>query len=249
MQGTVYEDEKSLTHKAVSILIHNIVYNCVTQRNVRLNIRPQCLSHLIVSITSAPTGREWTPFSQRLAIVPQQYRAGPADDDGDEGEQGIAPAEAEAVVEAGREEGKAEACQGAHDGGGADGAGGVAGVGVDEEALDALETDDGADGEEAGADIGADPVRLVLGSPAVDEEAHRDEDGAGHHHGDTVLGAASAFAAVADIALLERGVDAVLQRGAHLGAQEEAEAERDVVEAADAQGLTVAALGDGTGEQ
>lgn len=198
---------------------------------------------------SAPTSRERTPLAQGLAVIPQQYRTGPADDDAHEGEEGVAPAVAEAVVEAGGEEGEAESRQGAHDGGGADGAGGVTGVGVDEEALDALEADDGADGEEAGADVGTDPVGLVLGGPAVDEEAHGDEDGAGDHHGDAVLGAAEALASVAEIAVLERGVDAVLQPGADLGAQEEAQAEGDVVEAADAQGLAVAARGDGAGEQ
>lgn len=141
---------------------------------------------------------------------------------------------AEAAVEARGEEGEAEAGEGAEDGAGADGGGGVARVRVDEVGLQALEANDGGGGEEEGADVGEDPVRLVLGRPAVDDEADGQEHGAGHHHGHAVLGPPDAA-----VVPLESHVDAVLQRRARLRAHEEPKTQRDVVEPADAERLAV----------
>ncbi len=91
-------------------------------------------------------------------------------------------------------------------------------------------------GEDEGADVGEDPVRLELGGPAVHDEADGQEDGARHHHGHAVLGAAGAAA----VPPLQGHVDAVLQRRADLRAQEEPQPQRDVVEPADAERLAVA---------
>ncbi len=55
----------------------------------------------------------------------------------------LPPAVAETAVQAGGEEGEAEAGEGAEDGAGADGGGGVARVRVDEVGLQTLEADDG----------------------------------------------------------------------------------------------------------
>lgn len=75
---------------------------------------------------------------------------------------------------------------------------------------------------------------VVLGGPAVDEEAGGDEGGAGDHEGDAELGAAGVV-----VFLLQLSVDAVVDGGADLGAEEEAEAEGDVIEATDADGFVV----------
>lgn len=182
-----------------------------------------------------PSSRKRTLLPQRLAVLPQQEGARPPDDDTQQSKQRVSPPVAEAAVEAGREEREAEAGEGAEDGAGADGGRGVAGVGVDEVRLQALEADDGGDGEEEGADVGEDPVRLVLGRPAIYDEPHGHEDGARHHQRHPVLGAPDAA-----VAPLQRDVDAILQRRAHLRAHEEPEPERDVVEPADAERLAVA---------
>lgn len=179
--------------------------------------------------------RKRTSLAQPLAVSPQEEGARKTQDHAQQCEQRVAPAVAEAAVQARREQREAEASEGSEHGAGADGGGGVARVRVDQEGLEALEADDGGGGEEEGADVGEDPVRLELGGPAVHDEADGHEDGAGDHHGDAVLGAAGAA-----VPPLERHVDAVLQRRADLGAHEEAEAEREVVEPADAEGLAVA---------
>lgn len=180
-------------------------------------------------------GCKRTPLPQLLSVEPEHDGAWQADGDGQERQQRVAPAEAEAVVQAGREQRKPEPGERPEHGGGADGAGGVARVRVDQVRLDALEADDGARGEQGRANVGPDPVRLVLGRPPVDEQADGHEHGAGDHHGHAVLGPAGPA-----VARLEPGVHAVLQRRAHLRAQEEAHAQRDVVEAADAEALAVA---------
>lgn len=78
---------------------------------------------------------------------------------------------------------------------------------------------------------------MRLRGPRVDEDADGEEDGARDEHGDAEF--RSAGTAVGDVASLEGGVDAVLQRRADLSAQEEAEAEGDVVEACDAGAFVV----------
>lgn len=81
---------------------------------------------------------------------------------------------------------------------------------------------------------------VVLGGPAVDEEADGDEEGAGDHEGDAELGAAGVV-----VFLLQPSIDAVVDGGADLGAEEEAEAEGDVIEAANADGFVVSEFPEG----
>lgn len=80
-------------------------------------------------------------------------------------------------------------------------------------------------------------MRLLLRRPAIPEQADRDEDRARDHQRDAKLRPAHAA-----VARFEGRVDAVLQRGADLGAEEEAAAQREVVEAADADGFVVDGL-------
>lgn len=97
-----------------------------------------------------------------------------------------------------------------------------------------MERDDVAYSEKTRADVRRDPVRAVLSCPAVDEETGGREEGREGEEGDAELGASDAV-----VAGFEMPVDAVVEGGADLGAEPEAQAQGDVVEAADAGGLVV----------
>ena len=76
---------------------------------------------------------------------------------------------------------------------------------------------------------------LVLGCPAVDEEAGRDEKRAGDHEGDAEFGAPCPV-----VPFLKPAVYAIVDRRAYLRSQEEPDAEGDIVQAADADAFVVA---------
>ena len=173
-------------------------------------------------------------LSQRLSILPQQQGGRPAQHDCEEAEEGIAPAVVQLLVHVWREEREAKPRQTPQHRGGANGAGSVLGVRVDEVRLDAQEARDNARAEDGGANVRHDPMDLGLGRPAIPEEADRDAQGAGDHERDAEFGLADTT-----VAALERAIDAVLRWGADLRAEEEAHAEGDVVQAADADGLVV----------
>lgn len=105
---------------------------------------------------------------------------------------------------------------------------------IDQVRLDTLVGDDVAHSEEGGADVGGDPVLVGLGGPAVDEEADGGAEGGDGEEGSAELGAAGVV-----VLAFEAAVDSVVERRADLRAQPEAEAEGDVVEAADANGFVV----------
>ncbi|KAK1244756.1 hypothetical protein MKX08_004385 [Trichoderma sp. CBMAI-0020] len=170
-------------------------------------------------------------------IIPQKDGTRPPDANSNRRKHRPANAVAQLVVHCRRKQREAKAGQAAQHRDGADGAGSVARIRVHHVALDALEADDDAGAKDDGANVGPDPVRVRLGRPRVDEDADGQENGAGDEHGHAELWPAGP--AVGHVAALEGGVDAVLQRRADLGAQEEAEAERDVVEARDAGALAV----------
>ena len=76
---------------------------------------------------------------------------------------------------------------------------------------------------------------MVLCRPGVDEQSCRHEDASGDHDWDAEFG----FSYVVVLAF-EETVDAVVERGEELGADGEAEAHGDVIEACDADGFAVA---------
>ena len=78
---------------------------------------------------------------------------------------------------------------------------------------------------------------VIFGRPAVNEESARNHYATDKHEWSTELGLSDAA-----IAIPEAAVDAVVERSAELGAEEEAEPQRDVVEPSYANGLAV--LGD-----
>lgn len=171
------------------------------------------------------------------AVKPQKDGTRPPNANSNRRQHRAANAVPKLAVHCRRKQREAKAGQAAQHGDGADGAGGVPRVRVDDVSLGALEADDDAGAEDDGANVGPDPVRVRLGRPAVDEDADGQQDGAGDEHRHAELW--TARSAVGHVAALEGGVDAVLQRRADLGAQEEAQAQRDVVEACDAGALVV----------
>ena len=82
--------------------------------------------------------------------------------------------------------------------------------------MDALKAHDDAGSEDGGADVGADPVGVVLRRPAVDEEPSGDEEGAGDHERDAELWAAGIV-----VFLLQSPINAIINGSADLGSQEE----------------------------
>ena len=78
-------------------------------------------------------------------------------------------------------------------------------------------------------------MRMGLGGPAVDEQAGGNQEAAGSHERNAEFGPADVV-----VPALEDAVDFIVQGRADLRAEEEADAERDVVQAADAGGFPVA---------
>lgn len=105
-----------------------------------------------------------------------------------------------------------------------------------------LETHYRARREDGGADIGDDPVGAFVTRPTVDEQTDGDQYGAWDHQGDPEFRLADVV-----VAQLQLAVDPVVDGGADLGAQEETQPERNVVEAADS-GLFVVGFGPDGGE-
>lgn len=191
----------------------------------------------ILNILFSTSLRKLAHRPQLGAIKPQKDGTRPPNPNGSRSQHRPANAVPKLIVHCRRKQGKPKPSQTPQHSHGADGAGRVPRVRVDHVALDALEADDDAGAEHDGANVGPDPVRVRLRGPAVDEDADGQKDGAGDEHRHAELWPAGP--AVGDVAALEGGVDAVLQRRADLGAQEEAEAEGDVVEACDAGALVV----------
>ena len=105
------------------------------------------------------------------------------------------PAVAKVAIQQRSEQGEDAARDGAEDGEGPDGGGGVHGVAVQEVGLDALEADDEAEAVDGHAGVGHDPVQVRVGGPAVAEETGGDEDGGGDHHVDPEFGDADVVVA------------------------------------------------------
>jgi hypothetical protein len=186
---------------------------------------------------SAGPSSKRAPLPQTRPILPQQKWRRQPQSDGDEPQQAIPPPVAQKIIHGRREKREAEASQAPQNRSGADGGSGEAGIAIDEIRLNTLKADDDASAEDTSADIRHDPVCMVLSGPAVEEEAYRQDSGAGDHEGDAELRSAGSV-----VALLEGLVDVIVDGGADLGGEEEAEAEGDVVEAADADGFVVDAL-------
>lgn len=178
-----------------------------------------------------------TLLSQPRSKLPKQQRARPPDNNTQQREQRIAPTIIQLVIQTRRKQREPKPSQASQHRRRRDGTSSIPRVRIDQEALDTLEPDNHAGAEQRRANVGPDPMRVVLRRPAVDNKTHWHKHGAGDHHRHAELGASRS--SVGNVAALECGVDAVLERGARLRADEEAEAEGDVVEATDADGFAV----------
>ena len=169
-------------------------------------------------------------FPQTLAISPQDEGDRAPDHQRDEGENTVAPSVAQRGVHVGTEQGEPESSQTTQDVHGAVGTGGVGRVGVHEVGRHALEDNGGAHQGQGDADVWDDPVCLVLGAPAVPEQADRHEERGWDHDWQSEL--RLAFAVVSGYLV---PVDLVGYQGAYHCAGHVAAAWRDVVECADAE--------------
>ena len=77
-------------------------------------------------------------------------------------------------------------------------------------------------------------MSVVLTRPAVNKEACRNKDASRDHQGDAKLGAADVI-----VPFLQSTIDTIIYRSANLSPEEEADAQRDVVQATNANGLVV----------
>lgn len=187
---------------------------------------------------STPTpSSERTPLPQLLPEFPEQKRRWQPQPHSDKPQQTIPPPVIQRRVHIRREQRKAEAGQTPQHRRGPDRRGGESGVRIDEIGLNALKAHDDARPEDGGADIGYDPMSVVLGRPAIQEETDGHEQAAREHERDTELGLADAV-----VALLQLPVYPIVDRGADLGAEEESRSERYIVEAADADRFVVPCL-------
>ncbi|KAJ6438728.1 LOW QUALITY PROTEIN: pyruvate kinase [Purpureocillium lavendulum] len=107
---------------------------------------------------------------------------------GDETEQGVAPAETKPVVHGDARKGQHGTSYGANDSVSRQGGGGIYGEGVDQVHLKAHEDDEVANANDRSAYDGGDPVNVVLGSPAVDEQAGGKEEGANLERRESIFG-------------------------------------------------------------
>ena len=198
--------------------------------------RPTDAMERMKTLLSTPSSKR-TPLPQPGPELPQQKRRRQPQPNGNEPQQTIPPPIAQTIIHGWREKREPEPGQTPQHRRRADRRGRKARIAIDEIRLNALKAYDDAGAEDGGADVGHDPVGVVLSGPAVEEEADGEDGGAGDHERDAEFGFAGA-----SVALLERLVDVVVDRGADLGGEEEAEAQGDVVEAADADAFVVDAL-------
>jgi hypothetical protein len=105
---------------------------------------------------------------------------------------------------------------------------------IDDVRLRALKSNDGACSEDGRADVGHNPMHITSCTPPIDEQADGDEDGAGDHQWDAEFGLSLVV-----VPKFQLAVDAVIDRGTDLRAQEEAQAQGDVVQTPDADGFPV----------
>ena len=172
-----------------------------------------------------------TLLPQLLAINPQHERCRDTQPQRHEAEYTVPPAVAQGSVHLRREQREAEARETPQHRRCSDRTGREGGVGVYEVDLDGLEGDDDPGCEDGCADVGHDPMGAVLGRPAVEEETRGHESGGRDHERDAEFGPALPVGAAG----FQSPVDGVVERGTDLGAEEEADPEADIVEAADAE--------------
>lgn len=106
-------------------------------------------------------------------ISPQRHRRHQPQRQTHKPQNRIPPPDAQHLVHSRRKQRKTESGHSSNESCSARGRGGVGGVGIYDVTLRTVEADDQADGENAGADVGHDPVDFVFGCPAVEEEAWR----------------------------------------------------------------------------
>lgn len=106
-------------------------------------------------------------------ISPQRHRRHQPQRQTHKPQNRIPPPDAQHLVHSRRKQRKTESGHSSNESCSARGRGGVGGVGIYDVTLRTVEADDEADGENAGADVGDDPVDFVFGCPAVEEEAWR----------------------------------------------------------------------------
>lgn len=170
-----------------------------------------------------------------MPIFPQQNRRGNSDTDGNKSEHTVCPSPPQLLIHAWRKKGETEPSQRSDKRRGSARRCCIPRVCVDDVGLCTLETDDETGCKDEGADVGAQPVGSVIGSPAVDEKTDGAEEAAWKHEGDAIFGNADRSA----VATFERAVDSVVDGGADLEADDEADTKGEVVQGCQTDRLPV----------
>lgn len=132
--------------------------------------------------------RKETLLPQDSSPSPCEQRTRKPNDDRQRCQNATAHPEAQRREHPGREQRDDEAKRPPEDGRGAEGAGGVHRVRVDEVLVHAVERPVGADGEEDRPDVGHDDVELLLGAPAIPQQPDHGEGRGREQQRDAELG-------------------------------------------------------------
>ena len=188
-------------------------------------------------VSTPTTSSEGAPVPQRPSIFPQQNRRRHAQPHSDKPQQTIPPSIIQRSVHVRREQRKPKPRQTPQNSRSPDGGRGETGVRVDKISLNALEAHDDTRAEDGGADIGDDPVSVVLRRPTVQKEADGHEQAPGNHERNTELRLADAV-----VALLQLLVYTVVDRCRDLRAEEESHSERDIIKTANTDRFVIPCL-------
>lgn len=169
-----------------------------------------------------------------LAIVIKHDR-NRTEGESNETQQTISPAQTQRGVHLQAEKRETRSQDRSEDRVGGDGGSCIARVGVDEVGVDAEESADHADANQEGTEKGHSPLDVVLGCPAIQEEACGEERRGVHEHGKAVFG----FEDAAVVFVGETADDGVGEAADDEEAYEHADAETDVHEADDGLGEAV----------
>lgn len=168
-------------------------------------------------------GGKCTSLSQPLAIDVEQDRGWEADSNGNECQDAVAPAISQYIIHDRSEERESKSCCRSQHSGCPNSRSSVLHVCINQISLNALEASYGTKGEDGSPNVGNNPMRVGLCRPTVEEETDGDEEGAGDHKRNAKLRSAG------PVACFEAAIDDIIQRPADLCAEEEPNAERNVV--------------------
>lgn len=179
------------------------------------------------NVSTLTPSSERAPFPQLLSELPQQEWRRQSQPNRDKPQETVPPSIIQSGVHIRREQRKPKASQTPQHRRRPNGGCGEPSIRIDEVGLNALEAHDDASPEDGGADIGYDPMSVILGRPAVKKETDRHKHTPRNHQWNAELGPADIV-----VALFQGPIYTVVDRCTDLGAEEETRPERYIIKAA-----------------